>query len=377
MVNPLLLSFLINFFLINFFKIIFINIYQITYLNLFYLNNQAVNLIILSVLIGIHYQYINVSFSTILLGYYLKFLQSYSGHTLIIWVNALVVGLNNIHPYIYYLGFLSLILYCAKSYTIYSNYFLVSILQILLCALLLGMYWGCSASVWGFFWVDDYIELVLLGFCMLVLYNLHIYSTNNYINVVLMLISGVLLVILRNGIAVTRHSFFLNFNVMSYPLYISYIFGYFVLANYKLVILINYIYIVIVKYLLAALCGNALVSLEKFIKKKVNLVVHLVVLIGLVVWIMFISNYFSYSYCKFYMSYCITEYYNTKVCNSAEFIILHNLGVKTEEFIVYYSLVNTYLLTKFRKVVYLVLLYGTVFTMLLVILTSTKKIYDN
>ncbi len=125
------------------------------------------------------------------------------------YVPQLLIGYNNVHPLLFYgtVVMLYTVTTCCEAFNKVST---TTIFSVGVCALLLGGYWGLNNTAWGYFWVNDFIELILLAVCILSLFRLHCR------NLVVFKISGYLylfyLVFLiigsRYGLVFTRHSFF-------------------------------------------------------------------------------------------------------------------------------------------------------------------------
>lgn len=130
-------------------------------------------------------------------------------HSLTWIVPPLIIGYNSIHPVIFYVSCISLTFikpFFEKSIVLKKkNLFLLSSFS-----LILGGYWGLGNSSWGYFWVNDFIELILFCFCLLYLILIH--NTFNLASLLNMLYIGLyfffLLFLLRYGFIFTRHNFF-------------------------------------------------------------------------------------------------------------------------------------------------------------------------
>lgn len=129
-------------------------------------------------------------------------------HTFII-TSQLLIGFNSWHPPLFYVSLCCCLLFFFRAeYTLYLSR--IRLLFITSITLLLGGYWGLGNSVWGYFWVNDPIELILLLFVSIMVLTIHTTNNNNLIvHLVLILLCGcILLIFLRFGIFFTRHSFF-------------------------------------------------------------------------------------------------------------------------------------------------------------------------
>jgi len=140
----------------------------------------------------------------------------------------LVYGLVNIHPLFFYLSLfiLTINIFCKTNKLFYTK--LLTILFISLCAMFFGGFWSTGNSSWGFFWLNDPIELVLLFIILLSLAYIHcsFLFKNYYIFLFLFLIIILYLMIFRVGFIKTRHNFF-NVKVINNIFLINIIFFYF------------------------------------------------------------------------------------------------------------------------------------------------------
>lgn len=137
------------------------------------------------------------------------------------WPESLLVGLNTIHPYFYYWGFSLVTMFIWRQFFIEIPNTLNFTSYILSFALILGMTWGSVNDLWGFFWVNDLIELILFFFFILSLYLLHVYKKINFYLIVSFYTCLLWLIyVIRLGFVGSRHSFFLNLQVASYTNYL-------------------------------------------------------------------------------------------------------------------------------------------------------------
>lgn len=221
--------------------------------------------------------------------------------------NTLLIGFNNIHPLLFYTIF---ILFLS---TMYSEFFLFKTknfkLKITTLTLLLGGLWGTGNSVWGFFWVNDQIELVLLLYILLQLSIIHIFNVKknqNFFILSYIIFIGYIL-ILRWGFIFTRHSFiniklFINFYKINFLIFfgINFLF---------LIVLFIYKYYL---YFLVYFINRYLYSNNFF--KIFYLILHLIVCIFFFVWVKYkIMNntFFFYNYfCSYFFYLNISVYLN-------------------------------------------------------------------
>lgn len=163
---------------------------------------------------------------------FLKFTYSASTFTELFFFKTLlptlVIGTVLIHPIMFYL-FLTILLiklYSIKKFSILhssgmSNHTIVLLLFI---TLILGGLWSTQSNAWGYFWVNDLIEWVLLSFILLLVISFHFWFLiklpYNFFLPQLILIS--LLILIRIGFFSTRHNFFV-FSVSMYVVIYIYV----------------------------------------------------------------------------------------------------------------------------------------------------------
>lgn len=137
-------------------------------------------------------------------------------------VGPLVVGTITVHPLLFYVSLsLTLILTMRRQSAYMPNVVPVTstaLIYILIITLVLGGYWGFQSTVWGYFWVNDTIEWLLLLVLLYCLIRAHtqlnfFQSANNFLILVFLLN---LIVIVRLNFLPTRHSFIQNTNLFYY-----------------------------------------------------------------------------------------------------------------------------------------------------------------
>lgn len=124
-------------------------------------------------------------------------------------VPQLLVGYNNVHPLLFYSAAILLYTLTTPAETLgkISN---LTVFIIGACSLILGGYWGLNNTAWGYFWVNDFIELILLTICVLALIRSHqrnylmsqLYGCVSLFYIIALIIGS------RHGLVFTRHSFF-------------------------------------------------------------------------------------------------------------------------------------------------------------------------
>lgn len=121
----------------------------------------------------------------------------------------LIIGYNSWHPPLFYVSvILTVFLFWQTEQSV--KLFIKWILSVAVITLILGGYWGLGNSVWGYFWVNDVIELMLLFYILAILLYIHfVCNKYNKVNVLTILLCGfIFLFLLRHGLVFTRHSFF-------------------------------------------------------------------------------------------------------------------------------------------------------------------------
>lgn len=128
-------------------------------------------------------------------------------------VTTLYIGTLTIHPILFYFSLVILILKFVY-YKTFSNHLILNLsrnalLYIQVVTLLLGGFWGFQSVIWGYFWVNDTVEWLLLLTIIYLGTYIHKLSSNqtsiNKLLYLLLLINIIMLV--RLNIFPTRHSF--------------------------------------------------------------------------------------------------------------------------------------------------------------------------
>lgn len=307
--------------------------YQGLYLLISYLNHKYFNYFILFLVFNFLYKYHNYFFIIIVYFFYYT-INLYSLKIQLI-PTSLLVGLNNIHPLLFYFSFIFYLFFIFRIFTF--NLKLINIFYLSCVSLILGGYWGLGNSVWGFFWVNDNIEVILLSYICLLLVVIHNYSINLPLFVFMYFYLIINIYLLRINFTFTRHSFF-NFNkieniyiytcffFLTNPLFLILNFFFnFYLFNIKLF----YINIFLVIFI------NLIVSyFYKFSFK--NIIIH----------ITFFSLYISWLK---YRSNNITNFYNFTIFYKNFFLIFLKVKIVKS----YYYLLKSKLLFFCLKIFYL------------------------
>ena len=211
---------------------LFFSNYHAGYLLSLYLNNTVYNNFFIYLIAILNVKVNTVFWTTSILIYFLFFNLFFCYSSIIIeWPNTLLIGLNTIHPIVYYSGFYLFINFFLNKYCFYNYFKLTNILVCITSALILGVFWGLVNNLWGYLWVNDLIEILLLVLFFFCLYILHTYKLFYkfffFSNILIFLL---IIYMLRLNFFSSRHSFFLNPQVISYTT-ITNIFFFFLLQK--------------------------------------------------------------------------------------------------------------------------------------------------
>ena len=181
----------------------------------------------------------NISLS--LFNFFIVFFNSmYAGinyNSTLSLLNSLWVGTILLHPFLFYFSFLCIFFFNMGGF-LYRNKFLKMYTTLVIgCALLslfLGCLWGSQSLSWGYFWVNDKIEWVLLFICFYFVLLKHIYYNPNkcYFFMFIFSFFSLILVYIRLNLVSTRHSFFLN-KLVYYKYLFLFLFLYGLIFFYK------------------------------------------------------------------------------------------------------------------------------------------------
>jgi hypothetical protein len=179
---------------------------SINYYNNFisYLNNLLVNFCILIIIYSL-ISYIKLSLHLFLI--LCAILWNFIFESQDILINFLS-GYFKIHPAILYATVLLFFykLFQLKKFTLINFNFL---LIFAISAFILGSLWALYQNVWGFYWSNDLIEISLIIFILILVYNLHSnkQEKKQYLNFFI-IINIFFLLALRLNLVYTRHNFF-------------------------------------------------------------------------------------------------------------------------------------------------------------------------
>jgi hypothetical protein len=144
-----------------------------------------------------------------------------------ILITNLIVGTVVLHPLLFYV---SLILFLLKNYskrylyTTNQNFVSFNFVSILLIyTLFLGSVWALQSTSWGYLWVGDIVEWILLFKIIYILVFLHLWKNikvySNWFILIFSLLSTLLLI--RLNLVSTRHNF-ISVKMTSYTIFIFY-----------------------------------------------------------------------------------------------------------------------------------------------------------
>ena len=127
--------------------------------------------------------------------------------------DALLIGTISIHPIMFYFFMLIFLIKTLKISSRYVQNWLPmthSRLSVFLSiTLILGGFWGAQSTIWGYFWVNDSVEWLLLLAILSLLYSLHRFGmrTLSFNSFVLIFFLFNLVLMVRLNLFQTRHSF--------------------------------------------------------------------------------------------------------------------------------------------------------------------------
>lgn len=304
---------------------------QFYYIVVFLLNHSWWNFFFIFFLYNIYYKHWNFFFFFFLSFYlYLNILK-------INYIpNNLLMGYNNIHPLLFYniLIFFNInfynesLIYIKKQLIVYFSIF----------TLLLGGLWGMSNSVWGFFWVNDQIELILLMYIYLQLIILHLKINKKLKNISYILFISLLIFILllRWGLIFTRHNFInLKFFINFFKLLIIIFYKFNIIG-----IISYYLLIKVYLYLLFFIICKQWDKQLKFL--KIMYLFHIFLLILFLSWLKnktynYTFFFFKYSSSSFFFLYSLKGYLT----------IFYIFFLKKKILYSKYAILNTYIFKYF------------------------------
>jgi len=199
----------------------------------------------------------NVKFSQAIWWAFIDLRPIYMNARFATYPAELLVGYNNIHPLLLYISYI----WVFSRIGVKEFFFMfrwLTLLIITVIVLLLGGYWGLNNAVWGFFWVNDLIEWILICLIGVVLVIVHSKKQCNLLikAFLWMFLLTIILYLSRYGLVFTRHNFFNVRNTANFSLGIVLLLGmhYFtlvVLIGLTFLFALNISFSIIVAWLLA------------------------------------------------------------------------------------------------------------------------------
>ena len=198
----------------------------------------------------------------------------------------LFLGYNNIHPFLLYsflVGSLVLLLYIRDKVFFFKN---SHVFFVGLAALFLGGLWGLGNSSWGYFWVNDSIEIILV--CSLLNFLTIIHLKNKQfcrLNILAATLIVFSMYLLRSGFVFSRHNFFsikktvnlLKFTLLLHTNVISSLWLYYIFLLY-------YIFVFLLMFLFLFF------SNFKIFPKSLVFIIHLLIALCLLTWLKYRAN---------------------------------------------------------------------------------------
>lgn len=127
--------------------------------------------------------------------------------------DALLIGTITIHPLMFYFFMLIFLIKTLKINTKYTHNLLPinknKLSLFLFITLALGGFWGLQSTIWGYFWVNDSVEWLLLLAILSLLYSMHKFDIKflNFNAFILTFLLFNLVLMVRLNLFQTRHSF--------------------------------------------------------------------------------------------------------------------------------------------------------------------------
>ncbi len=274
---------------------------------------------------------------------------------------ALWLGTLNVHPPIFYLG-LILLFIILNSFHFYDkqklSLQLKTNLYLLFLTLAFGGLWGLQSLAWGYFWVNDGIEWILLVSILLLVNYYHTFIKRELTIFFFFFIPLILtlLLFIRLNIISTRHSFLSSYSLVYLSLFFYFFLNLIIFNTFKInvfitnkgVLSILYIltmYITISNYSYLVLFSKYLYTyIFYFFLKNPKIVgynnktryCHYILFLSLTVWSVAYSSYLvKFMYISLYKSFF--KFYDIA---SALFINSYqnkNILVNTLEFVNFFS----------------------------------------
>ena len=201
--------------------------YYFSYISsLNYLDTNILYLLVISFL----FFPINIKLLTILIKFFVAssiFIGKTFFKTLL---SSLVVGTVLIHPIMFYTF---LVIFLLKIY--YNSNFIIlflfkivnsNLIFFLTITMFLGGFWATQSNAWGYFWVNDLVEWILLFIILTSIVLLHFWLLRslhyNFFFIEFFILT--IIILIRVGFFSTRHNF-ISFNISVYTIFFIYLIG--------------------------------------------------------------------------------------------------------------------------------------------------------
>lgn len=284
-------------------------------------------------------------------------------YTWLTYPQQLVVGYNNIHPVLFYLAFLAVFFFIAP-FEFIGGCKSTSISSVAAISLVLGGYWGLNNTAWGFFWVNDFIEWILLLLVILSFSLFHHRQVTRSLSLYLIMTASLFLLIIlsRYGFIFTRHSFFdLNKSV-------NYLFAYTLLNVQSTIWLVVVFFYFSQATIFISILNSWQVVDVRFFSRTYMTALHLIIIVFALAWIQYTPLHQTLKADVYDLA--LVNEFTVLTTKTYLYVLLTKNLVK-----IYFVSVNLFLLSKwvFLKTFLNVLFCGTIYVM--VVLISITKIY--
>jgi len=339
--------------------------YLLILINKFWFNNLIIVLLLLFYIRIYNFKYFYFVYMFVIYVVFINFK----------WQSILLnfnVGLMKIHPPLLYISIIYLIYYFYSKYSRLTMFFITNLT---IFTFLLGSFWALYQKIWGLYWSNDSIEILLVILCVLSIYYLHKLFLKSIFYSKFLLISFIsCLLLLRLNYIYTKHNFFniqLLFNKfiniifffslpsiiirdycrtkflflqrISYYFFKIYLLLILIVSNHFNIFSIKIVYTFVINIFFFKLFLNMFNSLKKFIY------FHIFIFIFIFIFTNFTYNYLS-SYCNIQnLIYnknlnLFLKYFNLKNI-SYHFYKNYNFFI-TEKFMYSHKFINMYNMSK-------------------------------
>ncbi len=144
-------------------------------------------------------------------------------------LNSLIIGTILIHPIIFYfclvIFFIKMYSKCTFTILLYLRIIFSNLLIFFFLTMFLGSLWATQSDSWGYFWVNDLVEWVLLLIIFLIVVSIHFFFITiisyNFFFIEFLVFTVIALI--RLGFFSTRHNF-ISFSVSTYTIFFIYLY---------------------------------------------------------------------------------------------------------------------------------------------------------